>query len=190
MAERLDRVLIEPNNRIIDELESGYNRFMFATIEDSIARLRRENATYEALKTLDSERFLRKIPKSAFVYTARERIKPEILNKNIEALNKMDERLLNKLEFGLLHIILRKPNLEEKLCLLSVADDKILEVMSKSAVTDFISDTNICSNTDQDIELFKKIYEAAKYGDFSSVSLDDARAAKVIRFEKTDNKED
>ncbi len=100
--------------------------------------LEAENIRLEALKELDSDKFLNLIPPIAYIKASKTCEDGELLRDNIKSLNSLDEKIASKINYMYLDKLLQSDDFCFRSLLLSRFEDDEIEKMDNDDVTKYL----------------------------------------------------
>ena len=153
----------------------------FIDLQDKIEYLMKKyqdhSEFYEDLMLLDSDKFFKRLPAAAIKFDATMSItcKRELTQKNIQVLNSISPELLDKMTkrdensdgtFACLHNFLKTPDLDKRVAHLEefrIQSPKFFEAMPRTAVLDYLSNSNMYSRCESTIDEFRNMLTGVPY---------------------------
>ena len=164
----------------------------FIDLQDKIEYLMKKyqdhSEFYEDLMLLDSDKFFKRLPAAAIKFDAIMSItcKRELTQKNIQVLNSISPELLDKMTkrdensdgtFACLHNFLKTPDLDKRVAHLEefrIQSPKFFEAMPRTAVLDYLSNSNMYSRCESTIDEFRNM--------LTGVPVQEPKDADIIEF--------
>ena len=154
---------IKKNTAMIQKYKAGEIDTPLLPAEDCIKLREEENRRLEMMKSLDDEKFLKKLnPNKDYMRTAKGYLgSDELFEKNINVLNSMDKKITDKIYPYALHYILSTPDLDERAAALAEADEEFTDSISSDSLMDYLCDTDVFSASHETAELVKAVFHSS-----------------------------